>query len=132
MHEQFSQQRVDNLALLCHRQSQALRLRQLEALQLILQLVCQWLLWQLQYQKRLVQFQGSACSTTRSNGSNLHKRNGYPLNFFCTASNFLCQVEISPQKMCLSICQILSGVKLTSWGHFFSLKTDFWEIVRIT
>ena len=36
MHQQFSQQRVDNLALLCHRQSQALRLRHLEALQLIL------------------------------------------------------------------------------------------------
>ena len=33
-----SQQRVDNLALVCHRQSQALRLRQLEALLLILQL----------------------------------------------------------------------------------------------
>ena len=45
MHEQFLQQCVDNLALLCHRQSQALRLRQLEALQLILQLVCQCLLF---------------------------------------------------------------------------------------
>ena len=57
-HEQISQQRVDNLALLCHWQSQALGLRQLEALQLILQLVCKWLRWQLRYQKRQVQFPG--------------------------------------------------------------------------
>ena len=62
---------VDNLALLCHSQSQALRLRHLEALQLILELVCHWLLWQLQYQKRQVQFQESnllwisSCSTMR-------------------------------------------------------------------
>ena len=47
---------IDNLALLCHRQSQA---RQLETLPLILQLVCQWLLWQLLYQKRHLQFQES-------------------------------------------------------------------------
>ena len=81
--EQFSQQRVDNTALLCHRQSQALRLRQL---QLIVQLACQWLLWQLLYQKLQVQFQEtqsdspwiSSCSTTRLNSLNLHNWNGYP------------------------------------------------------
>ena len=45
--EQFSWQHDYNLAFLCHRQSQVCCLRQLEALQLSLQLV---LLWQLRYQ----------------------------------------------------------------------------------
>ena len=58
------------------------------------------------------------------NGLNVQMAVGYPLNFLCTSGfcvqfQSLDQVKISPQKMRLSICLILSGVKLTNWGHPF-------------
>ena len=63
----------------------------------------------------------------RSNGSNLNNRNGYRVSIMyfssCVQFSSLDQVEISPQRMCLSICLILSGVKLTNWDHpYFHLK----------
>ena len=63
-----------------------------------------------------------------------------PLNIlhtasFCVQFQSFDQVEISSQTMRLSIYDELSGVKLTSRGHFlFHLKLtshQFWEIVWI-